>query len=123
MSLAFKTSVRDQALFMIDSTRGGHDRHIWMQHGRIYSRIWKGGRYQVSKGATSYADNKWHHVEITCKNGQRCTSKIDGKPGNNAPIDHSDFDWADRINLGWSFDYRKRFTGMMRNVVYKALPQ
>lgn len=110
---------------MVDSSsaRRGHDRHIWMQHGRIYSRIWKGHKYQVSKGATNYADNKWHHISITCKNGQKCVSKIDGKPANTAPIDHSDFDWADRINLGWCNDYNRRFNGMMKNVVYKALPE
>jgi hypothetical protein len=69
MSLAFKTKQEKQGLFMIDSTRGGHDRHIYMDQGKIFARVWKGDKYQVSLGNTNYADNEWHTVKITCKDG------------------------------------------------------
>lgn len=121
MSLTFKTTVKQQGLFMIDSTRGGHDRHIFMQNGKIMARIWKGARYQVSLGNTNYADGKWHTVKITCQNGKNCMSKIDGKAGRASNIDHSDFDWGDRINVGRSHDKNIKFTGMMKNIYYKAI--
>jgi hypothetical protein len=46
---------------------------------------------------------------------------IDGKKGATAPIDHSNFDWADRIMVGYSADLRKNpFTGQMKDIVYKS---
>jgi hypothetical protein len=46
---------------------------------------------------------------------------IDGKKGAVAPIDHSNFDWASRILIGYSADLRSNtFTGQMKDIVYKS---
>lgn len=85
------------------SSKGGHDRHIYMSNGHIYARVWPGATYRITKQA-GLNDDRWHSFIMTCRNGQKCQTKIDNKLQNQAPIDHSNFDWADRIHLGYTQD-------------------
>jgi hypothetical protein len=48
MSFSFKTSTKTTALFSIDSTVGGHDRHVYLKNGKIYVRVWPGKTYIAS---------------------------------------------------------------------------
>ena len=120
ISFSFKTSSKTTALFSIDDPKqGGHDRHIYLKNGMIYVRVWPGKTYIAGKG--NYADNQWHSYTLTCETGTNCVSMIDGKKGAAAPIDHSNFDWASRILVGYSADMRAySFTGQMKDIVYKS---
>jgi hypothetical protein len=120
ISFSFKTGSKTTALFSIDDPKkGGHDRHIYLKNGMIYVRVWPGKTYIAGRG--NYADNKWHSYTLTCETGTNCVSMIDGKKGASAPIDHSNFNWASRILVGYSWDLRAYpFTGQMKDIVYKS---
>jgi phage-related protein len=47
IAFQFKTSSVYTSLFSIDSTAGGHDRHLFLENGKLYARVWPGAKYQV----------------------------------------------------------------------------
>jgi hypothetical protein len=46
---------------------------------------------------------------------------VDGKRGSDSSVDGSNFNWANRIHLGYSADFKKTsFVGKIKNFVYKS---
>lgn len=101
ISLEFTTKMSDCGIFSIDFN--GHDRHICLKGGKMYIRVWKGGGWNAHTDK-QYNDNKWHKVVLTVEAGVGQTLYVDDeKVGTNA-YDHSDFDWKERLFLGYSAD-------------------
>lgn len=89
-----------------------------MQGGHIYGYVWPGNKAKLSK--QNLADGKWHSFSLICEDGTNCAATIDGKKGLDLPIDHSNFDWASRIVVGYSRLLNSQFTGQMKQIVYKS---
>jgi len=97
--------------------RGGHDRHIYLKDGIMMMRVWPHKTFKVSDQKLD--DGKWHQVELDCTDGLPIRTYIDGKATNtNDKGDQSNFDWANRVNFGWSQDKGKEFTGSIKNFHY-----
>jgi hypothetical protein len=80
-------------------------------------RVWPGDTYTAHTG--NYSDDEWHTFTLTCLNEQDlCTTTLDGEEGEDCTIGYSEFNWANRINLGYSVDTTNYFTGQMRNITY-----
>lgn len=119
LSFMFKTKSKKTGLFQIDNpTIGGYDRDFSLQGGYLYGYVWPGKRTRISRNALN--DNQWHSFSIVCEDGTKCTSTIDGKKQFDLPIDHSNFDWASRIVVGYSRAINTQFTGEMKQIVYKT---
>lgn len=105
-SLWFRTRDRDAGLLAVveqDLGGGGHDRHLFLQGGEIAARVWNDETIR-SRGL-SLADDRWHHVVHAvgpAVGGQRIW--VDGELVASGTKDRSDFDWQERINLGFSND-------------------
>ncbi len=102
----FKTTNPDCGLYAVVQNAlgdGGHDRHIYLANGDIRIRIYSG---EVITGAgTNAADGQWHHVVHTYGDaigGQKLY--VDGILQASGTKAQSDFDWQERVHLGWSAD-------------------
>ncbi|MGK7879850.1 MAG: FG-GAP-like repeat-containing protein [Crocosphaera sp.] len=102
----FKTIDENGGLFSITdnvSTRGGHDRHIYLENGNIKARIWN--HEIISSSGLNLADNKWHHVAHVFGNsvgGQQLY--VNGQLVAFGTKTESNFDWQSHINIGYSVD-------------------
>ncbi|MHC4626564.1 MAG: LamG domain-containing protein [Planctomycetota bacterium] len=102
---------------------GGHDRHIYLSAGRLMSRVWDDET--IAMTGVNLADGLWHHVVHTyggSAGGQKLYA--DGVLQVSGTKAQSDFDWQERINIGFSNDAAQdHFEGLLDEVhVYnKAL--
>jgi len=101
----FKTTNPDCGLYAVVQNplgAGGHDRHLYLANGRVGVRIYSGG---VIVAAVDVADGQWHHLAHTYGDaigGQRLY--LDGSLQAQGTKAQSDFDWQERVHLGWSVD-------------------
>ena len=80
-------------------------------------RVYPETTYTAHTG--SYNDNEWHTFALTCLNEQDfCTTTLDGEEGEEGNIGASGFNWANRINLGYSADSSIQFTGQIKDITY-----
>lgn len=124
VSFDFMTDNENSPFFSIESIHGGHDRHVYMKNGLIYIRVWASQSTWAATTEAIYNDNEWHSFKMVCADDQGCAVELDGTvTKTNEGVDHSDFNWADTIKLGYSADFTNVFDGKLRNVVYKTIEE
>jgi hypothetical protein len=99
----FKSTTGDGGLLSITESEGGHDRHIYLSGGNIYTRVWD--HEILSTSGTNYADGQWHfvaHVIGSSVGGQKLY--VDGELKASGTKSSSDFDWQTTLNIGFSQD-------------------
>ncbi len=86
-----------------DLGAGGYDRLLYFEGGNIAARVWN--NETVRSSGRNYADRLWHHVAHVVGReigGQRIY--VDGRLVASGVKAASDFDWQQRINIGFSND-------------------
>ena len=82
---------------------GGHDRHLYLNNGNIYARLWS--NEVIGSSDRNFADGQWHHVAYefgAAISGQRIY--VDGVLVASGVKSYSDFNWQQRISIGHSSD-------------------
>jgi len=107
VSLWLKTTADNRGVFAVvdaDLGGGGHDRHLYLDNtGNLRTRIH--ATESISTTGLNLADGEWHHVVHTyggAAGGQKLY--IDGALEASGSKADSDFDWQQRINIGFSND-------------------
>ena len=99
---------------------GGHDRHFFLVGGNINFRVYAGGTWPTS---AAVADGEWHHIALVTETGAGQTAYVDGKQVGTNAYDRSDFDWQDRVWVGFSNDAATQyFEGTIDEVAYLDVP-
>jgi hypothetical protein len=126
-ALWFRTTNANCGLLTVvqnDLGGGGHDRHIFLGGGRLMSRVWDD---ETIATGLNVADGLWHHVVHTfggSAGGQKLY--VDGVLRASGAKAQSDFDWQQRVNIGFSNDgAQDYFEGLLDDVhIYnKALSE
>ena len=125
ISFWIKTTNPDCGLYSIVQNLlggGGNDRNIYITEGHIAARIWSD---EVIVGAgLDIADGQWHHVVHTfgaAAGGQHLY--VDGLRQASGSKGQSDFDWQERIHIGWTSDAGNPFMdGMIDNARIYGTP-
>ncbi|MHB8519117.1 MAG: FG-GAP-like repeat-containing protein [Limisphaerales bacterium] len=119
VSFWFRTLDPNAGLFSVSAGAigsGGHDRHIYLNGGNIYTRIYSAGA--VGSSGLSLADGAWHHLVFTYGSdigGNK--TYVDGVAVASGTKASSDFNWQDRIDIGYSEDAPNRsFSGDLDEV-------
>jgi len=86
---------------VVGVNEGHNDRHMGLKEGKPYVRIWKNTKWNSN---VILNDNQWHHFCYTVITGTGQTMYIDGEKKNHNSSDHSDFDWAKSLKIGYSRD-------------------
>jgi hypothetical protein len=111
LSLWFKTESQGRGLFTVvdgDLGANGYDRLLYLNGGNLAARVWN--NEMISTAGKNYADRKWHHVAHVVSpavGGQRLY--VDGQLAATGAKDVSDFNWQQRINVGFSNDAPNNF--------------
>jgi len=118
-ALWFRTTNGNCGLMAVvqnDLGGGGHDRHVYLTGDNIKVRLWD--TEEIETTGLSLADGLWHHVVYTygaAVGGQKLY--VDGVEQASGTKDASDFDWQERINIGFSNDAtRDYFEGAIEDV-------
>ncbi|MFB2804482.1 LamG-like jellyroll fold domain-containing protein [Microcystis sp. BLCC-F209] len=101
--LWFKTTSLNGGLFSVIAGSGGHDRSIHLSNGNIVVRIWN--NEVIASSGLNLADGKWHHVAHVfgaSVGGQQIY--VDGQLVASGSRTVSDFNWQDKISIGYSAD-------------------
>ncbi|MDJ0506879.1 MAG: hypothetical protein PX635_16830, partial [Nostocales cyanobacterium LE14-WE12] len=104
--LWFKTTSLNGGLFSVVAGNlgsGGHDRSIHLSNGNIVVRIWN--NEVIASSGLNLADGKWHHVAHVfgaSVGGQQIY--VDGQLVASGSRTISDFNWQDKISIGYSAD-------------------
>lgn len=105
-SFWFRTQQGGRGIFCVvdnDRGQGGHDRHVYLSGTNLGTRVWNEER--ITTSGKNYADNQWHHVAHVVGaevGGQRLY--VDGELVASGTKSFSDFDWQQKINIGFSND-------------------
>ncbi len=103
---------------------GGHDRHIYLSDGRLTARVYDD---ETIGTGLNVADGLWHHIVHTYggpAGGQKLY--VDGALQASGTKAQSDFDWQERVNIGFSNNAAEDyFEGLLDDVrIYdKALSE
>ena len=115
----FKTTSADGGLMTVvqdDLGGGGNDRHVYLTGGNIKTRLWD--TEEIESAGLNLADGQWHHVVYTYGAsiaGQKLY--VDGVLQASGIKDASDFDWQERVNIGFSNDSAPPyFEGVLQDV-------
>jgi hypothetical protein len=123
----FKTTCLNCGIFSIvkgSSFTAGSDRHISLYDGNLCQRIWNnqvictsgtslnldinqetsGNIKVICTSCTNYADSNWHYVTQHVQKGIGQKIYVDGVQKVSGTKDISDFNWADKIWIGFSMD-------------------
>ena len=123
MALWMKTTKDNVGIYSVldgAAGNGGHDRHFFLQGGKINFRTWKGPGWATSKNV---ADGKWHHIALVVQDKKGQIAYVDGKEVGKHDYDHSDFDWQKRVWIGFSNDAAvDYFEGVIDEVAYLDIP-
>jgi hypothetical protein len=101
--LWFKTTKDNVGLFSITADDGGHDRHIYLKNGNIYTRIWSDET--IGTTGLNLADGQWHHVAHAIGSsvgGQQIY--VDGLLMKSGTKSASNFNWNTKVRVGFSAD-------------------
>lgn len=118
ISLWFKTNQASVGLFsVVDRDLGeNHNRHLYLTNGNLAARIWN--NEVIRTNGLNLADGQWHHVAHVygpSVGGQRLY--VDGVLAASGTKSRSDFDWQQRVNIGYSADAsRPYFAGQMDEI-------
>ena len=105
VAMWFKTANAACGLMCVvqdDLGGGGHERHIYLDAGRLKARLWNS---EIISTELNVADGLWHHVVHSfggASGGQKLY--VDGVLRASGFKTQSDFDWQQRINIGFSND-------------------
>lgn len=99
------SSVRDADL------GGSHDRNLYLQEGEIYHRLYS--EEVIHSTGENFADGQWHHIAVVVEAGVGQRIYVDGIEVASGTMDHSDFDWDNIINIGFSDNW---YSGEIDNV-------
>ena len=114
--LWFKTSNANGGLFsIIDTALGGHDRHIYLSGGDIWTRVYSDE--VIHSSGMNYADGHWHHVAHVI--GSSVGGQIlyvDGIQVTKGTKTCSDFNWQTTVLIGWSADAANSLEGQIDEV-------
>ncbi len=95
------------------SGSNGSDRNLYVNsNGYACIYVWQGPAWCTNKYV---ADNAWHHWALVVSNGVGQTAYIDGQLVGSNAYDHSDFNWQDRITIGYGY-YGGYFNGLIDEV-------
>ena len=97
----FKTSTANGGLFQVNAAWDENDRHIYLNGGNVYTRIWDDETIQTS--GLNLADGQWHHVAHAFGSsigGQKIY--VDGVERASGTKAASDFDWQTEMYIGYS---------------------
>jgi len=87
---------------VVDNDLGGsHDRNIYTTGGNVGGRVWSDET--ITTSGLSVSDGEWHHVVHTfggTEGGQKLY--VDGELEASGSKANSDFNWQQRINIGYS---------------------
>ena len=123
MGVWIKTDQGDVGIYSVldgPAGNGGHDRHFFLQGGKIHFRTWKGSGWATSKNV---ADGKWHHISLVVQDKKGQIAYVDGKEIGKHNYDHSGFDWQKRVWVGFSNDAAvDYFEGMIDEIAYLDIP-
>ena len=115
VAIWFKTTDPNCGIFSVDSGEqgsDGHGRHIWLNNGDIYTRLWENEIIKTS--GNNFADGTWHkvtHVYGGSIGGQRIYADGQFRLARGSKA-NSDFNGQDGINVGFSNDAQNPyFTG------------
>lgn len=113
-----RTTALNTGIFSVSSGAlgaGGHDRHFYLNNGRLHIRVWTGAGWNTNQILN---DNQWHHIALTVQNGIGQRVYVDGALIATFPHDRSDFNWQDRFYIGYSNDAgaNGHLTGQIDNV-------
>jgi len=115
LSLWFKTNCNSCGIYSVVSGAGAHDRHVYLNSGNIYARIYS---EETIHGANIYSDDQWHHVVHEYSSdigGQRIY--VDGKLEAKGTKSNSNFTWQTHIRIGYSVQaYYDYFNGSIDDV-------
>jgi len=117
-ALWFKaTNANCGLMAVVDSDLGSsHDRHVYLTGGNIKIRLWD--TEEIETVGLNLANGQWHHVVYTygaAVGGQKLY--VDGVLRASGTKDASDFDWQERINIGFSHDAAQDyFEGVLEDV-------
>ena len=121
IEVEFKTTAANTGIFSVlagANGGSGHDRHIYVSGGKIAFRVWKGGGWVTDKVVN---DGGWHRVILIVRQGLGQLAYVDGQLVGFYPYDHSDFNWQDRIGIGWSNDGGGNFNGAIDMVAIYSI--
>ena len=110
-SMWFRTSRSSRGLFTVvenDLGGGGHDRHLYLSGRNVAARVWN--NETISSSGRNFADGSWHHVAHVVGSevgGQRIY--VDGELVASGSQAASDFNWQERVNIGFSNDATANF--------------
>ena len=114
----FRTTQPDCGVMSVvqsDLGGGGHDRHIYLGAGILKARIWNN---EIISAGSNVADGLWHHIVHTfggSTGGQKLY--VDGALQASGIKTQSEFDWQERINIGFSNDAAQtHFEGLIDEV-------
>lgn len=114
--LWFKTTSPNGGLLSVTDGGNGHDRHIYLKDGDIYTRLWTDEAIHTT--GLGLADGQWHHVAHVfggAEGGQKIY--VDGVLRASGAKVASDFNWQDRVLIGFSADATaKYFNGKVAEV-------
>ncbi len=97
----FKSNSNNGGLFAV--TGGGHDRHIYLHNGNIYTRIYN--NETINTTGLSLGDGNWHHLAHVfggSEGGQKIY--VDGVLRAQGSKAFSDFSWQTGVHIGYSED-------------------
>lgn len=107
----FRTTNPNAGLWAVvdsDLGVGGHDRHLYLTGGNIASRVHS--TEVIASTGRAYANGQWHHVAHVlggASGGQKIY--VDGVLVASGVKTQSDFNWQQRVNIGFSNDATSQF--------------
>ncbi|MBT9132817.1 MAG: hypothetical protein DDT33_01346 [Firmicutes bacterium] len=117
IELWFKTTSPNVGVFGVlknPAGAGGNDRHFFLSGGVAHHRVWKGPGWSTGKTVN---DGRWHHWVLTVQTGVGQKVYINGSLVGTHSYDRSDFNWQDRIWIGFSNDaVNHHFKGLIDEV-------
>jgi hypothetical protein len=110
--LWMKTAALNTGIFGVNEDGGGHDRHLYLNNGQLWARVWQGNGWNTG---VTLNDNQWHHIALTVQTGVGQKVYVDGNLVATYGYDHSDFNWQTNFHIGYSSDMGN-FNGLIDNV-------
>jgi len=112
-----KTDEADVGVFSVLKDKagsGGNDRHFYLSGGVASHRVWMGSGWETNKAIN---DGLWHQWALTVESSVGQRAYIDGTLVGSNSYDHSDFDWHDKVWVGFSNDAKSDyFTGVIDEI-------
>ncbi|MFZ4399493.1 MAG: LamG-like jellyroll fold domain-containing protein [Bacteroidales bacterium] len=118
VSIWFKTNNANGGIFGVgvgNMGASGNDRHLYLSSGNIYARLYS--NEVINTSGYNYADGNWHNLVYTYRRGDKPQQIwVDGLLRAQGSKNYSDFNWQDRIIIGFSNDIGNYFQGSIDDI-------